>query len=424
MKKIIKSFAFIAGISAFFAFFPGCASCKTEDNSLPENNSAPEQNTNLKEQTLYSIPGEKPETNGFFDCGDFSFPNTKIILIDDKTYPASDKKTDAFIAAIQKEGKKLIVIDGDIDLSYGKVSDSDHSYFDEFEADGKRKHADLIYKVASNTAIVGKQNARLKFGGLWIKNVNNIIIRNIEFYDAHGSTEIDTKIDKDSKASIDSINIENANNVWVDHCTFSDGKCVDLVRNFNHDGLLDIKKGKCITVSYCESFNHDKVMLLRPSDKFSNPEECEVTLHHNYFHDSIQRMPRSRGVNAHIYNNYFDNIGTNENKGSSLGPGIGSMYVVENNFFGKHAQTAVKYYDKSEKTDPTFSKFYQSGNIPQLNASNCAYDKVDKTNDFEAHLTSEKPFAINYNYSLDETSSLNEATVKKAGAGNLMKFER
>ena len=118
MKKIIKSFAFIAGISAFFAFFPGCASCKTEDNSLPENNSAPEQNPNLKEQTLYSIPGEKPETNGFFDCGDFSFPNTKIILIDDKTYPASDKKTDAFIAAIQKEGKKLIVIDGDIDLSY------------------------------------------------------------------------------------------------------------------------------------------------------------------------------------------------------------------------------------------------------------------------------------------------------------------
>ena len=109
-------------------------------------------------------------------------------MIDDKTYPASDKKTDAFIAAIQKEGKKLIVIDGDIDLSYGKVSDSDHSYFDEFEADGKRKHADLIYKVTSNTAIVGKQNARLKFGGLWIKNVNNIIIRNIEFYDAHGST--------------------------------------------------------------------------------------------------------------------------------------------------------------------------------------------------------------------------------------------
>ena len=100
------------------------------------------------------------------------------------------------------------------------------------------------------------------------------------------------------------------------------------------------------------------------------------------------------------------------------------MYVVENNFFGKYAQTAVKYYDKSEKTDPTFSKFYQSGNIPQLNASNCAYDKVDKTNDFEAHLTSEKPFAINYNYSLDETSSLNEATIKKAGAGNLMKFER
>ena len=85
MKKIINPLVFIAGISAFFAFFSGCASNKTE------NNSAQEQKQNLKGQTLYSIPGEKPETNGFFDCGDFSFPNTKIILIDDKTYPSSDK---------------------------------------------------------------------------------------------------------------------------------------------------------------------------------------------------------------------------------------------------------------------------------------------------------------------------------------------
>lgn len=77
MKKIIKSFAFIAGISAFFAFFPGCASCKTEDNSLSENNSAPEQNPNLKEQTLYSIPGEKPETNGFLIAETFLFQTQK-----------------------------------------------------------------------------------------------------------------------------------------------------------------------------------------------------------------------------------------------------------------------------------------------------------------------------------------------------------
>lgn len=423
MKKSVHS-VFTVAFCVCLSFFLGCTSCKADETSLPEDTGTAESEKSETTVELYSVPGEKPVTGGFFDEGTFCFPNVPVTFIDDKRYPDAGKKTDAFIAEIQKEGKKFIVVEGDIDLSYGKVSDSDHSYFDEFNDDGTRAHGDFVYKVSSDTAIVGMSNARLKFGGLWIKNVNGVIIRNIEFYDAHGSTEKDTKIDSSSKASIDSINIENSDNVWIDHCTFSDGKCVDLVRNYNHDGLLDIKKGRFITVSYCEFFNHDKVMLIRPNDRYSNPEECEVTLHHNYFHDSIQRMPRSRGVNAHIYSNYFQNIGTDENKGSSLGPGIGSMYIVENNFFGKHAQTILKYYDSSSMEDASFSKIYQQGNIPLLTAKDCAYDKVDLTNNFEAHLTSEKPFAINYSYTCDPAAALEDKTVKVCGAGKKMGLEK
>ena len=74
--------------------------------------------------------------------------------------------------------------------------------------------------------------------------------------------------------------------------------------------------------------------------------------------------------------------------------------------------------------DASFSKIYQKGNIPVLTAKDCAFDKVDITRNFEAHLTSEKPFAINYSYSLDPADFLADKTVKVCGAGKKMSFEK
>ncbi len=368
-----------------------------------------------------SLAGRQAATNGWADRANKGSGLTyaaSVLVIDDASYPDPIAKRKAFTDAASV-GRRFIIVDGDVDLSDGKISDDDKSYFDEFSnVGGKRLHGDIVFQIGSNTTIFGVNNARLMFGGMQINGRSNIIIRNVTFYDAHGSTEIDTSIDPNSKASIDALGIEGSSNgIWVDHCTFTDGTCSDLIRNYNHDGAFDIKQGKNITVSYCEFTNHDKVMLIAPNDSYTTPEDRQITLHHNYFHGTTQRMPRSRGCQMHIYNNYYDNIGVVGNDGYSLGPGIGSQYIVENNFFGSHRSRIVRYYDKSKLTDAAFSRFYHSGNSPELTAAYCSYDSGTTVKDFNVHASSTKPWEIPYSYSPEAASELNSSIPQKAGSG-------
>jgi len=120
-------------------------------------------------------------------------------------------------------------------------------------------------------------------------------------------------------------------------------------------------------------------------------------------------MPRTRGGYFHLYNNVFDNIGTSNNSGSSLGPGIGAQFIVENNFFGKHAKYILRANDKSKPGDSTFYKIYVNGNQPELNSSN--------TEGFTDHKVEEKPWKIPYSYSLKTAEEAKAYVVKEAGSG-------
>jgi pectate lyase len=385
-----------------------------------------------------ALKGKTVVTKGWADRynGDSGVRYTNpanYILIDDGTYPSVGVKLDAFKSALGDTSESFIVISGDIDLSNGKVTDTDHSFFDAFNPiTGNRVNGDITVDVKPNTTIIGINNAQIKYGGIRINNCVNVIIRNLTFWDAHGSTEKDISKpeNSDSKASIDALVIQGSSDgVWVDHRTFTDGLCEDLTRNYNHDGAFDIPKGKNITVSWCEFTNHDKVMLVASSDSAANavPEDRQITLHHNYFHDKVtQRMPRSRGTQMHIYNNYYNNIGVPNNNGYSLGPGYGSQFIVENNYFGAHTALSgagiVKYFDPSENSSSgTFSRFYQSGNIPVLGNANCSYDGVDKLKDFSAHLTGTMPWAIPYDYTPEPAAGLNASI--PAGAGSRMRIQ-
>jgi pectate lyase len=187
------------------------------------------------------------------------------------------------------------------------------------------------------------------FGGININNRVNIIIRNITFYDAHGSTEQDTQYFPDSKASIDALTVQGTSNgIWVDHCKFTDGTCNDMIRNYNHDGAFDIPRGKNTTVSWCEFTNHDKVMLVAGNDTLTEVEDRQITVHHNYFHATTQRMPRTRGTQMHVYNNYYNDIGVSGNAGYAMGPGVNAHFIVENNYFGSiMSGRVVDWYDSA-----------------------------------------------------------------------------
>lgn len=393
---------------------------------------------------LVVTPGAQVTTNGWADLANdgagMSYPDTtNIIYIGDNGYQVGSGSLTAYTTTMTKrkvftnaiasgsvssssvnETAAIIVLSGMVDLSDGKVSNTDHSYFDEFDSSThKREHDDIVYEIGSNKAIIGVNSAQVAFGGLQIYankcERGNIIIQNIDFWDAHGSTEEDTSHNSKSKASADSLVLESngsttvnnqitynyvPKNIWIDHCKFSDGTCTDLERNFNHDGSLDMKAGQYVTVSYCEFTNHDKVTLLAPNDNYVAPEQRQITFHHNYYHGAIQRMPRSRGCQVHIYNNYYNEIGIEANGGYSLGPGIGSQFIVENNYFDKHqTKKILKYFDTSKdgSSAATFSRLYQSGNNVTFTSDNMATDG-DTAASVTDHLTYTAPWTINYSY--------------------------
>jgi pectate lyase len=136
-------------------------------------------------------------------------------------------------------------------------------------------------------------------------------------------------------AEYDMIGLVNASQVWIDHNTFSDGARTDdqdppvpeWAAPFNareqkvqhHDGAVDITQAASrVTVSFNHFKNHDKTSLIGGSDtaqRFATtrkgvaavlgagPDQLSVTLHHNLYEDSTQRMPLARFGKAHVFNN-------------------------------------------------------------------------------------------------------------------------
>jgi len=101
-----------------------------------------------------------------------------------------------------------------------------------------------------------------------------------------------------------------------------------------HDGELDITNASdLVTVSWNRFADHDKVMLIGSSDSATaDIGKLRVTLHHNVFARVIQRMPRVRFGQVHVFNNYYDLVDT-AGYGYSWGVGIQSQIYAQNNFF-------------------------------------------------------------------------------------------
>ena len=377
-----------------------------------------------------SLKGQKVTTFGWADMANdgagLSYANpASLTLINDATYPSANAKYLAFIDAnyssrptiasngvlsggTVNDNPKFIIISGDIDLSNGRINDNDKSFYNQFNPASPyaRVNGDIIFNLGNNTTIIGINNARIMFGGIRINNKSNVIIRNITFWDAHGSTANDTSKPgySESKAGIDALVVQGTSNgVWVDHCLFTNGTCNDMIRNYNHDGAFDIPRGKNVTVSWTEFTNYDKVMLVAGSDSADNAvaEDRQITLHHNYFHYTTQRMPRTRGTQMHVYNNYYNDIGVEGNNGSFMGPGWGAQFIVENNYFGsKRGDKKIEWFDTNPSLYPV--KFYYNGNNQTVTS-------------WWGRVSDQKPWIPAYLYPLDDCMNLPAIIPDNAG---------
>lgn len=231
------------------------------------------------------------------------------------------------------------------------------------KASQKNQSKSITVHVPSNTSIIGMDNAKLKGVNL-VLDSDNVIIRNIQFespYDYFPSWDPNDGPEGNWNSQYDSISIKGGTHIWIDHSSFQDGpETVEKYfgRKYEHrDGLVDItNEADYITISYSTFENHNKTMLIGSSDsKISDEGKLHVTLHHNYFHDVVQRLPRVRFGQVHVYNNYFASDTTNGEYtyAYALGVGKNSQIYAENNVAdieGKDYSSFVKVFGGKQLT--------------------------------------------------------------------------
>jgi pectate lyase len=161
--------------------------------------------------------------------------------------------------------------------------------------------------VTSNKTLIGAgTSGGISGATLNVSEADNVIIQNLTFT---GSDD-------------DAINVEYSTNVWIDHNDVSGAS----------DGGIDIKRASDnITVSWNHTHDQDKNMLLGHDDGNGSEDSgmLHVSYHHNWFDGTNQRNPRVRfGNPVHVYNNYYDNVGS-YGVASTIDAGV----LVEGNYF-------------------------------------------------------------------------------------------
>jgi len=209
----------------------------------------------------------------------------------------------------------------------------------------------VVIEVPSNTTIIGLgDDAKIVKGNLRIlTGTDNVIIRNIAFSDSYDyfpewsprdsfstkkgaegcqETYVDAKTGPQMcrggrwNSEYDLISIEGATHVWIDHCSFDDGDRPDKMhppvfpaphnefeqKVQHHDGLVDVIKGaNYVTISNSVFRDHDKAHLVGSSDKLtSDGGKLKVTFRHNHYINAMQRTPRVRYGEVHVYNSLFE----------------------------------------------------------------------------------------------------------------------
>jgi len=245
--------------------------------------------------------------------------------------------------------------------------------------------------VASNKTLLGiGANATLN-GGVRIRgkddaNIENVIVRNLH---VNGGT---------SDADDDAMQIYFAHHVWIDHADIYDGP----------DGNLDITHASSwVTISWTtfrytsayqkpsgEDSDHRFSNLLGHSDNNSDEDtgRLKISLHHNYWAERvIERMPRVRFGQVHVFNNYYNAPDNNY----CVGGGLEAQLLVENNYF-------------DDVKDP--HRFQDDDDTAQIVARNNTYVGIANTT---AKDTRGSAFTPGYTAALEPADATLKATVQK-----------
>ncbi len=206
--------------------------------------------------------------------------------------------------------------------------------------------AQIQLTVPSNTTLVGAdRTAQLLGVYLTVNTGTNIIIRNLRMeapVDYFTTWTPDDGPQGNWNARFDAMSVVTGKHIWVDHCTFTDGRFPDRTAPVGfhdehvqrHDGLLDMEDGTdFVTVSDSRFDDHDKALLIGSGDGHADRDRghLKITFARNLFTDIVQRGPRVRFGQVHVVNNVY--IGRPEATLYALGVGLESAIFSEHNVF-------------------------------------------------------------------------------------------
>ncbi len=261
------------------------------------------------------------------------------------------------VTGIKGGTTKVMEIMNDLDLGYEEVGATVRAISTAFDTNyAPVLHPKLIVTGVSvitidnfnGLTLFSKNGSTLRHTELNVKNGGNLIIRNLKF-DEMWEWDEQTKGDYD-KNDWDYITIgdtsSETNKIWIDHCTFYK----------TYDGIVDIKKGagivgktNGITISWSQIlpgdgsngtfigqmfdklegsrasypmynflrnyFSKDEIIQVSTTVKkghligaldLKEPSGYMVTLHHNYYKDLQDRMPRLRTGDVQVFNLFAD----------------------------------------------------------------------------------------------------------------------
>ncbi|MDP7040983.1 MAG: hypothetical protein QGI45_17635 [Myxococcota bacterium] len=150
-------------------------------------------------------------------------------------------------------------------------------------------------EIRSNKTLDGRGRNITIDGTLEIDNAKNIIISDVRL--THTSNAPCTQ--EDDVVTIWGNGGENASsytsrNIWFHHVEFFKGG----------DGLLDVRGGSNITVSWSHFHSHMKVSLNSRTRDGDPAPGMDMTWHHNFFDRITLRGPQFKYGRAHYVNNY------------------------------------------------------------------------------------------------------------------------
>jgi pectate lyase len=163
-------------------------------------------------------------------------------------------------------------------------------------------------RIANNTTIDGRgADITLTNHGLTTNGRKNIIIHNLQI----------------ANVADDGIKVYDADTIWIDHVSVSNAS----------DGAIDItEQSKNVTVSWSYLTDQNKTMLIGANDSRTADKAITVTLHSNWFDNTIRRNPLIRFGSLHMYNNLISDWGSGTG-GDALNSTHGAQVLLENNIF-------------------------------------------------------------------------------------------